>query len=376
MEVLNFVVILDYRGIIWKDNNALLRHEKYARKLYEMYGQMLVILTCSTKKVIYPTNQKYLKIFNLGNKRFLNFEYLINSRKFINEFRKNCKLLIAGDPWESALIALFINWRKKEKIPLQIQVHGDIANKSWKKLNWKNRFRSLITSYTLVRATRIRCVGESQANSIHNMYRITKFKIDVIEVPMDLHINRNYEKVFQKNGIGFLGRISEDRGINIFVELIYKIAHVRDDFNVVVAGDGRFRKEFERDLVKILGSQRVTFLGEIESNKLDVFWNQIAVLASTAPSESFGRSIREAIIRGKPVWAVQSSGVMDLMLELEKEELMLLDSSLSPERLSSQFQKLLFSNVSTSSRDRLCSKNDTSISRLIESWKMTQKMEV
>ena len=371
----DFVAILDYRGIIWKDKNALIRHESYAEELFRKYGQALVILTTAGGNEEYSSNLKYLKLHNLGKIRFINFQFLLNSRIFMKNQGLNCKLLIAGDPWENALIAIFLNCQRKKKIPIQIQVHGDIANTRWIGFSWRNRLRSLISGYTLTRATRVRCVGKSQADLILDKYQFEKFKIDVIEVPMDLTHNQNHGIAPKEVTIGFLGRLSEDRGIGVFIELIYKIAKVRTDFRVVVAGDGTLKNKFEDELVDILGKQKVMFLGNLESTKLDKFWNQISILVSTAPAESFGRSIREAILADKPVWAVKTSGVTDLMLEIEQDEILLLDPSLSADELSSQFQNLLSCSVSPSSKKLLWERNATAIPRLIESWESTQKIE-
>ena len=371
----DFVAILDYRGIIWKDKNALIRHESYAEELFRKYGQALVILTTAGGNEEYSSNLKYLKLHNLGKIRFINFQFLLNSRIFLKNQGLNCKLLIAGDPWENALIAIFLNCQRKKKIPIQIQVHGDIANTRWIGFSWRNRLRSLISGYTLTRATRVRCVGKSQADLILDKYQFEKFKIDVIEVPMDLTHNQNHGIAPKEVTIGFLGRLSEDRGIGVFIELIYKIAKVRTDFRVVVAGDGTLKNKFEDELVDILGKQKVMFLGNLESTKLDKFWNQISILVSTAPAESFGRSIREAILADQPVWAVKTSGVTDLMLEIEQDEILLLDPSLSADELSSQFQNLLSCSVSPSSKKLLWERNATAIPRLIESWESTQKIE-
>lgn len=371
----DFVAILDCRGIIWKDKNALIRHESYAEELFRKYGQALVILTTGGINAEYSNNLNYFKLYNLGTNHFKNFQFLLNSRVFLKNQGLKCKLLIAGDPWENSLIAIFLNWQRKKKIPIQIQVHGDIANPRWIQLSYRNKLRSLVSRYTLTRATRVRCVGKSQADLILDKYQFEKFKIDVIEVPMDLTHNQNHGTAPKEVTIGFLGRLSEDRGIEVFIQLIHKIAKVRTDFRVVVAGDGALKNEFEDKLLDILGKQRVLFLGNLESTKLDQFWNQISILVSTAPAESFGRSIREAILAGKPVWAVKTSGVADLMLELKQDELLLLDPSLSQNELSSQFQSLLSCSVSPTSKKLLWARNATAIPRLIESWESTQKIE-
>jgi hypothetical protein len=44
-----------------------------------------------------------------------------------------------------------------------------------------------------------------------------------------------------------------------------------------------------------------------------MIWQDIGVLVSTAPSESYGRTIRESLAQGVPVWAFTSTGVTQLM---------------------------------------------------------------
>ena len=44
-------------------------------------------------------------------------------------------------------------------------------------------------------------------------------------------------------------------------------------------------------------------------------WERIGILVSTAPSESYGRSLREALMHGVPVWSTDTRGLRDLIQE-------------------------------------------------------------
>ena len=89
---------------------------------------------------------------------------------------------------------------------------------------------------------------------------------------------------------------------------------------------------------------------------------------SFAPSESYGRSIREALALGVPVVATRSSGV-----DLLRREFPLMELSIIPESLQSvEIIKILDNAFAArTNRDNLRvfqSKNEENEIALIESW--------
>jgi hypothetical protein len=97
-------------------------------------------------------------------------------------------------------------------------------------------------------------------------------------------------------------------------------------------------------------------------------WKGIGVLVSTAPAESYGRVMREALLAGVPVWAMKSSGVEDLILKAGKDAVKILDLKKSNRELSRELDQLLNSKVLLSFRKQFIKDNSTYAQLLAKSW--------
>ena len=106
--------------------------------------------------------------------------------------------------------------------------------------------------------------------------------------------------------IGYVGRLSEDKGIVDFVNLIAKLKVKFDNLNVVIVGDGPLRGFVEKAKVELaidyIPSLDQINLAEIYQ-KLDMF-----IFPSRRESESLGLVGIEAMACGTPVVAYQMAG--------------------------------------------------------------------
>jgi glycosyltransferase involved in cell wall biosynthesis len=168
--------------------------------------------------------------------------------------------------------------------------------------------------------------------------------------------------------IGFVGRLQSDRGVDKFLELVAKLRQKNLLFSVIVAGDGPESKSFEIELEKILPRENVKFLGNLKPTEMVEAWSQIGILVSTAPTESFGRAIREAIAWGIPVWAIPSSGVSDLQIEVSQLYVKNLDIDLPAERQVEICRELLSAEIPLEVRKRIIEADRYALDSLIESW--------
>jgi glycosyltransferase involved in cell wall biosynthesis len=168
--------------------------------------------------------------------------------------------------------------------------------------------------------------------------------------------------------LGFVGRIQDDRGLSLFIELISKLASIEEEFSVVIAGDGDKRVELLTSLEAIIGKSRIIFFGHVSQHEMVKVWDQVGVLVSTAPLESFGRTLREALVHGVPVWAVLSSGVRDLMKQVKENEVQIMDLTFTSEHLFQDFNSLLNSTVSPETKKLLREQDNDYVFTLVNSW--------
>jgi glycosyltransferase involved in cell wall biosynthesis len=274
---------------------------------------------------------------------------------------------VVGDPWESYWSAYFLNKFLKRKIPIQIQVHGDIAHPLWKKINLKNRFRFFLAKSSLNRCEVIRCVSKEQKLNLIKFFGLDGKKILVIPVPIEVVTNPLVPPKRPRT-IGLIGRIHEDRGIWNFVELVKNLNRLDKGFKLLIAGDGPARDEFIHQLESVVAKNRIKYLGQISQGKLRSSWKSIGVLVSMAPVESYGRVLRESLLAGVPVWATASSGVVDLLESAEPGTVKVLDLEKNESDLHKDFESLLRIKVGPTFRDKFIKENNSYSDKLAKSW--------
>jgi glycosyltransferase involved in cell wall biosynthesis len=365
------VVILDPRGIILSGGaDVIERHNSYALHLSKGDPKnkiSLVILTAGSSQV---KNQQssglYLEV--VSKPTFNSIYFAKTALKKIRSKNLNVKLLVAGDPWESFWSAYLLNKLSSKKAPIQIQLHGDIANPAWKKISLQNRIRFNFAKFSMSKANGIRAVSNSQALKVAKIFKIKKAQICVIPVPINnLRLTSSISSKRPKT-LGLIGRIHSDRGVYNFIKLIKSLTVVRDDFTVVIAGGGPEESRFLEEIKELLPKSKIRFLGHLPEKELEKVWREVGVLVSTAPAESYGRVMREALVAGVPVWAIKSSGVEDLISEAGKDAVKILDLTKSNHELSKEFDQLLKSKVSLSFRKQFIKDNSTYAQLLAKSW--------
>jgi glycosyltransferase involved in cell wall biosynthesis len=365
------ILILDPRGVISAGENAVIeRHSNYGKELAKQnkIGYRLKVLSASTKQIITSKNNKTFEMLNISKPTFNSFKFAKKAHKYIESNKVSAKLFVAGDPWESFWSAYFLNKFLNKKIPIQIQVHGDIADPRWRRINPRNRVRYSLAKLSLRKASSVRAVTKHQAENLVKVFGIKKEKIVIVPVPINIVSKTVALKSDRPKTIGLIGRIHQDRGIWEFVNLVRVLNSSSKDFKVVVIGDGPSKDRFLLKLESVISKNRIIYLGQLPENELRKAWKRIGVLVSMAPVESYGRVIRESLIAGVPVWATASAGVKDLMDNCKKGEVKLLDLSKSNVSLDKDFNSLLKTKMSSDFSKRFIKENNTYAAILAKSW--------
>ena len=364
------VVVLDPRGVILAGGlDVMKRHEIYSRSIERFENNLKFVVFSSGQKPLGAASKNMnLEVYSVSNPTFNFFRFAFKSKGLISRMNLDLKLLIVGDCWESYWSAFILNKFLNRDIPIQIQVHGDIADPSWRKINLRNRIRYSLAKFSLSKVTGVRAVTRYQAENLVNAFDIGKEKIVVVPVPINVISKLVALKSERPKVIGLIGRIHQDRGIWNFLQLIRVLNTSSNDFKVVVIGDGPSKDKFLFKLESVIPKSRITYLGQLPESELRKVWKRIGVLVSMAPVESYGRVMRESLIAGVPVWATASAGVKDLMENCKKGEVKILDLSKSDASLDKDFKALLKTKVSSDFSKKFIKENDTYAARLASSW--------
>ena len=366
------VLILDPRGVVLDGKNDVVeRHGNYGKELAKQNKELvykLNVFSASTEKINTTKNNNTFEILGVSGPTFNSYKFARRVHRSIKLENINVKLFVVGDPWESYWSAYFLNRFLKKKIPIQIQVHGDIADPRWRRINLRNRIRYSLAKLSLPKASSVRAVTKYQAENLVTAFGIKKERIVVVPVPINVLSKTVASKTIRPKTIGLIGRIHQDRGIWEFIKLVRILNLSSKDFKVLVIGDGSSKDKFLNKLEAIIPKNRIIYLGQLSEGELRKAWKKIGVLVSMAPVESYGRVMRESLIAGVPVWATASAGVKDLMDNCKKGEVKLLDLSKSDSSLDKDFKALLKTKISSDFSKRFIKENNTYAVKLANSW--------
>ena len=368
----SIVVILDPRGNISSGGEDVIqRHNLYANELTnhsKIYK--LIILTSSSEKKLTKNKGNRLEIYQISKPTHNPVMFAFKAKKLLKKYDFDVKLLVAGDPWESFWSSYFLGKFLGKKTPIQTQVHGDIADPYWKKINLINRARYYLAKVSLPKSTSVRAVSRHQVINLSKNFKIKLSKIDVIPVPIKVPSKSlTVNKVTNRpRTIGLVGRIHEDRGIWDFVRLVKAINSSTNDFKVIVIGTGNQKSSFLKRLKLVISNKRVTYLGQLSEKELNNAWNKIGVLVSIAPVESYGRVMREALLAGVSVWAAPTSGAKDLFKECKSGQIRVLELNDNPKILNQSFVSLLNSKIDLKYRSKFIKENSGYAAKLVNSW--------
>ncbi len=360
--------ILDSRGIISLHNEYdLKRHIEYAERINDFNERILVAVATTNPSFTSVTTFENLTVYPISGNRRFSPKYLREVSTLIRKLDLGRILFIAGDPWESAVSLFLVRRFCSTDSRSQVQIHADITTDEWVHLSKINRVRKFVLSLTLKRFESIRVTSLEIKRSIEGKYGIPQERFIV----SNLRINWDpiSSPVLAENrpkSISFVGRMEKDRGLDIFVELIKKVSDLNAILNIV--GSGPDHTKFVEELKEIVGSERVNVWGEISPQEMPSLWKQTGLLVSTAPSESFGRTIREAACFGVPVLGVASRGFNEFVHFADVPWVRVLDQPGNPGQTQEVVRELLVAKTSLTVREKILSEQEEQISNLVQCW--------
>ena len=280
-------------------------------------------------------------------------------------------ILIAGNPWIAYMHCMIVNLGLN--LPIQVSIHGNPFLQNSKFLNFNGFLKHYWLKFFLRFATSVRLVSKHQVNYIQRSYKVDANKISISPIPISIPSHFRINKPF-KFTIGFVGRLHEERGIDLWVQIVSSFFLVNKDFRVIVIGDGPTRQYFENQLKVNCPKIELNFLGRIPNKDIESLWGGITILLSTAKEESFGISLREAEMSGTKVIAFTNSGT-SLNKELFPEGIILFEDLQSAvEALVQEHSKnqILSKSIQRKFRETQEEINLNSIEAMITSWGVTR----
>lgn len=209
-------------------------------------------------------------------------------------------------------IAVLLKRIFRLKIRIIITAHGsDIENK-------KGKFFVPVIKYTLRNCEVINTVSTYLANEIHKLVpELSNIRI----IPMGVHKEFFESSSFSNNSVGnnnpyilFVGRLSKEKDIDFLINTFFEIQKNHTSLELWIVGKGN-QEEILKALTIDLGIQnKVNFLGNIEHEHLQKYYNKAEMFVSASRKEGFGLVFVEALLSKCPVIALDVGGIRDIII--------------------------------------------------------------
>jgi len=370
LKMKNRVLILDIHGLInEKKSDSMRRHFKYHSELLRLSKESMHLMVISrlTDREKNPQRNLSTSTLEIQTSRTVNF--LSNSLRTVRKCGTG-SVLVCGDPWFSYWVGSAVKLLSRRKIPIQVQIHADIYDSLFVRRNLKNFVKLKIAYFAFYNADSIRTVSKRQTQNLIKRHPEFEPKIVKSSVPLNSDFLKSRSKRPPDGylNIGILGRIENDRGLKKLLSVIEISKKSQTKIRFIIAGSGNFKIKAPIYFEKENQVPTFTFLGEISSQKLPDFFYQIDVLLSLAPTESFGRAIRESLLAGRPVVAIESSGVLELQESVGNNSIHILSQDASTVSIVEALLSASRNSISRNVTRTIQQEQEQSVNALVKSW--------
>ena len=121
----------------------------------------------------------------------------------------------------------------------------------------------------------------------------------------------------RKNLVGYIGRLSEEKGVLNFVKAIPKVIKKGEDLEFLIGGDGRLRDEIERYLEGENLNGKVKLPGWVPREEFLTYLNELKLFVLPSYTEGLPCTILEAMACGTPVLATPVGAIPDVIKDGE-----------------------------------------------------------
>lgn len=262
------------------------------------------------KVYLFPDNDNFLK---LKNPLFLILKYLKrNARKYdlihVHSY-------IYFSTIQTFLFKFFLN----RKIPIVLHLHGGIQTEEFIASSLMERvlllfkkyfFDLIIGKFMITRANALISVSKEDLFLVNKVFKVGR-KSHNYYLPNVVDFNEFKKKNnIEKKYIGFIGRLTKIKGIDLFLELIKKINERDKNQQFLIIGNGPYLNYVKEASKKY----PIKFLEEVIHSEIVKYYNQCSIFVQTSRAEGLPTCVLEALSCEIPVVASDVGGTSEIVL--------------------------------------------------------------
>ena len=194
--------------------------------------------------------------------------------------------------------------------PLAVHIHSldydrnSSLNKSWIYTLEKEAFE---------KADAVIGVSDYTSDIIRREYDATPAKVHTVYNGLKLFPKPASKNVFKEKLVLFVGRLSGQKGPDIFVEIAEKVLERYSKVRFVMAGEGDMLANLVQSAALKGIGDKFHFTGHIDAEKLGELYSRATIYCMPSVSEPFGLSAIEAAAAGLPVVLSRQSGAAEIL---------------------------------------------------------------
>lgn len=219
-------------------------------------------------------------------------------------FRSEEKWILSSEnPFELGMLGYFIKW--VFRVPLQLQLHTDVASPYFKKGSRRNAIQVRLAKFCLPRADGIRAVSQRVKRGIVESFSVREESVEVLPIFTDTQYFSKSEPTFDLHDrypgafiVLMASRLSPEKNIRLAIEACVGLAASYPQLMLLVVGNGPQEKQLKKQAASSGG--RIVF--EPWTDDLRSYYSTAAdIFFSTSDYEGWGMAIVEAAASGLPV---------------------------------------------------------------------------
>lgn len=296
--------------------DRLVLYGKYTSKIF------MVVLSARNKSSAVKRLSPNVTVYAHSSKKLL---VALNSYRTCCRICKenNINVVSTQDPFFTGFLGYLLKLRFK--IPLNIQIHGNVfGNSYWLHESRQNYLLNIFGKQVIRKADTVRAVSKLAKKELVAS-GLREGKIHVCPVPVDPTKFNNFSvsevaeirrKYGLRNGniVLFVGRLVKAKNIPNLLKAAQMVLKEYPDTTFVLCGDGDQKKNLE-SLSNELGiNKNVFFVGQIRNADLAGFYEACDFFVLPSDYEGLAMVLVEAALFGKPIVATNVSGSSEVVV--------------------------------------------------------------
>ena len=279
--------------------------------IFEKMGENINVF--KQKVYLFPDNNNILRI---KNPLFFIFNFLKKKAKKYDIIHVHSYIYFSTI--QTFLFNLLLN-RTRPKLPIVLHLHGGIRTGDFVVSNFieklmllfkKYIFDIILGKFIIKKADAAISVSKDDLLAINKVFKINR-KNHNYYLPNVVDSER-FQRLpeFKRKYIGFIGRLTKIKGLDLFLELIERFNKIDKNQEFLIIGQGPYIYNV-KEAMKVYP---IKFLEKVSHNDMVKYYNECSIFVQTSRAEGLPTCILEALSCEVPVVASNVGGTNEIVL--------------------------------------------------------------